>query len=179
MPRLEPILDLLHRSHRELLRSADAVPADHWRTPPREGAWCAGEIVAHLIMVERTVTSAADRITRHDPLRVPLFRRWRLPLALAEARLIRRKTPIPLDPDLVGNKEEMFAGFRAARERTLAFIDETRSRDLSAYRWNHAFLGCLDAYDWLELLGRHELRHCKQIQEITVALPKVVATLEK
>jgi hypothetical protein len=179
MPNLNPILSLLHSSHRDLLRSADAIPSDLWRTPSRESAWSAAEIVAHLIMVERTVTSAADRITRHQPLPCPLLKRWHLPLTLVEARVIRRKTPIPLDPALVRHKEEMLADFRAARERTLAFIDETRSRDLSAYRWKHAFLGSLNTYDWLELLARHELRHCKQIAELTSALPKLIATLEK
>ncbi len=176
---LDPILSLLHCSHRELLRSADTVPLDHWRTRPREAAWSAAEVVAHLTMVERSVTSAADRITRHQPIPVPFSKRWHLPLALVEARVVRRKTPIPLDPALVRHKEEMLADFRVARERTLAFVEETRSRDLSAYRWRHAFLGSLNTYNWLELLGRHELRHCKQIREITLALPKAIATLEK
>lgn len=179
MPSLDPILSLLHRSHRVLLRAADAISPDFWQTPPRESAWSAAEIIAHLTMVERTVTSAADRLTRHDPLPCLLFERWHVPLALVEARLVRRKTPIPLDITFVRPKEEMLAAFRAARERTLVFLNVTRARDLSAYRWKHAFLGSLNTYEWFELLGRHELRHTKQIRELALVLPKAVATLEK
>ncbi len=46
-----------------------------------------------------------------------------------------------MDHGLIGTKEEMLAELRAARERTLAFLDETKDRDLSVYRWPHTFFG--------------------------------------
>ena len=109
----------------------------------------------------------------------PLLKRLHLPLALVESRLVRRKTPIPLDPQLVREKEAMFAELRDVRERSLAFLDETQNRDLSAYCWPHAFIGTLNLYEWFQMIASHELRHTKQMQEIAANLPKVVASVQK
>ena len=49
-----------------MLGTADEVPADQWRTRPKRGGWSAAEIIAHLIMVERSVVGSADRIVQHD-----------------------------------------------------------------------------------------------------------------
>jgi hypothetical protein len=100
-------------------------------------------------------------------------------MVVVESRLIRRKTPIPLDTQIVREKEEMLAELRQVRERTLAFIGETRERDLSKYLMPHAFLGMLNTYEWLQMIASHEVRHTKQMKEITAALPKAVAILQK
>jgi uncharacterized damage-inducible protein DinB len=62
MPKIKPIFDHLARAQVKLLRAADSVPAEYWKTRPSEDAWSAGELVAHLIMVERTIVSHADHI---------------------------------------------------------------------------------------------------------------------
>jgi DinB superfamily len=164
--RLGPILDKLARAQSRLLRTADSVSPDQWQTRPTRGGWSAAEVIAHLIMVERAVLGSADRVMQDAPRHFPLLKRFHLPLALVEARLIRRKTPIPLNPELVREKETMLAELRDVRERTLAFVDETKGRDLSKYRWRHVFLGTLNIYDWLQMVACHELRHEKQMREI-------------
>jgi hypothetical protein len=75
---------------------------------------------------------------------------------------------------LLNAKEEMLGELRAARERTLAFLEETSKRDLSAYCWPHPFLGMLNGYEWFEMIARHEIRHTKQMREIAAGLPKAV-----
>ncbi len=179
MRSLEPILGKLARAQRELLRAADAVPAEHWKTGPGDGRWSAGELVGHLITVERTIISGADKALQKPPKPVPFLKRFHIPMALVESRLIRRKTPIPLDAQIVRGKEEMLGELREVRERTLAFIEETKERDLSKYRRPHPFLGSLNTYEWFEMIASHEIRHTKQMREIAAALPKVVANLEK
>jgi hypothetical protein len=179
MRKLETILPLLGLAHANLLRAADAIGPGHWATAPSEAAWSAAEVIAHLIQVERTIVGAADRVSQKPAKPIPLHRRWRLPLALVEFRVLKRKTPIPVDPALLGEKEEMLAKFREVRERTLAFLDEVKSRDLSSYRWPHPFLGSLNLYEWFEMLARHEIRHTKQLRGIAVDLPKAIAVLEK
>jgi hypothetical protein len=179
MPPIEPIVGKLARAQAGLLRAADAIGADQWKTSPGDGMWCAGEIVAHLIMVERTIIGKADRITQKPARPTPLLKRLHLPLALVEARVVRRKTPIPLDPELVREKEVMLGGLRDVRERTLAFLEETRNRDLRSYCWPHPFIGTLNFYEWFQMIASHELRHTKQMQEIAAALPKAVGSLQK
>jgi hypothetical protein len=171
---LESTLGKLARAQTDFCRAADAVSPEQWNTSAGPGEWSAGELVAHLVMVELAVVGGADRITQKSPKHIPVLKRLHLPLWLVESRLIRRKTPIPLDHGLIGNKEEMLAELRAARERTLAFIDETKDRDLSVYCWQHAFLGMLNVYEWFEMIAAHEVRHTKQMKEIAGRLPKAV-----
>src|SRR3984885_14765605 len=164
--RLDRLLEKLAHAQSRLLHTAASVRADQWQTRPGSGGWSAAELVAHLIMVERAILGSADRVMQDAPRYFPLLKRFHLPLALVEARLIRRKTPIPLDPELVREKETMLAELRDVRERTLAFVDETKGRDLSKYRWRHAFLGTMNTYQWLQLVACHEIRHEKQLREI-------------
>jgi hypothetical protein len=179
VPPIEPIVRKLDRAEAGLLRAADAIRADQWTSCPGNGAWCAGEVVGHLIMVERTILGKADRITQKPVKLTPVWKRFHLPLALVEARLIRLKTPIPLDPQLIREKEEMLGELQDVRGRTLAFLEETKNRDLSLYCWRHPFLGTLNLYEWLQMIACHELRHSKQMQEIAATLPKAVEALRK
>ena len=171
---LEPILIKLAVAQSAFFRAADTVPSSHWKTKPQVEAWCASEVVAHLVTVERAVVGGADRISQKTPRHIPYLKRMHLPFWLVEKRIIRRKTPIPLDTSLLGDKEGMLAELRGVRERTLAFLEETKGRDLSAYRWRHAFLGMLNIYEWFEMIAAHEQRHTKQMKEIAAHLPKVV-----
>ncbi len=172
MPSPDPLLETLNASRTELLHTADSVAPGRWLARPAAKAWSTAEVIAHLTMVERTVTDAADRVLLHSPKPLHLFRRLHWPLWIVTRRILRRKSPIPLDPALLGTKENMLAELRAARERTLAFLTGTRDRDLSAYSWPHPFLGNLNFYDWFRFLAHHEVRHTKQILEIVDTLRK-------
>ena len=172
MTRLAPILEKLAHAQSLLLHTADSIPADRWQKNPDRGGWSAAELTAHLIMVERAVLGSADRVLQDPPRQFPFFKNFHLPLALVEARVIRRKTPIPLDPELVREKETMLAELREVRERTFAFMDETKGRDLSRYSWRHPFLGTLNMYEWFQLVACHEIRHEKQMREIAAGYRK-------
>jgi hypothetical protein len=130
-------------------------------------------------MVERAILTGTDRLMQEPPKRRPFFKRLHIPMAVVEARLIPLKTPIPLDPALVGQKEEMLAQLREVRGRTLAFVEETRGRDLTKFHMPHPFLGTLNTYEWFQLIASHEVRHTKQMKEICAALQKSVASLQK
>jgi hypothetical protein len=179
VPSIDPIVEKLARAQTTFFRAADTIPPEQWSSKPRAEEWSAAELVAHLVMVERAVVGGADRIIQKTPKEIPFRKRFHLPVWLVESRLIRRKTPIPLDHGLLGHKEEMLAELRAARERTLSFLEETQQRDLSVYRWEHAFLGMLNVYEWFEMIASHELRHTKQIKEIAARLPKAVENTHK
>lgn len=179
MPSLESILDNLGRAQTGLLRAADAIPAEQWSVRPGDGRWSAGELVAHLVIIERSIIAAADKMVQQPPRHVPFWKRWHVPMALVESRWVRRRTPVPLGGEFVGSKEDLLAELRDVRERTLSFIEETRTRDLGRYRRSHAFLGSLTLYDWFKMIASHEVRHVKQMKEIARNLPKVVASSQK
>ncbi len=179
MPSLATIIENLARAQSELLRAADAVPADQWKTRPAVGRWSAGELIGHLSAIERAILGRADKLLQKPPKSVPFYKRFHVPMMIVEARVIRRKAPIALEPQMVCEKEEMLAELREVRKRTLAFIDETRGLDLSKYNMPHPFLGNLNAYDWLQFIASHEIRHMKQMREIGGSLPKTVTSLHK
>jgi hypothetical protein len=58
----------------------------------------------------------------------------------------------------------------------LAFLEETKGRDLVAYYWPHPFLGRLNFYEWFVMVASHEIRHTGQMAEISKNLPNRVAT---
>jgi DinB superfamily len=177
--KIEPIVRKMDRAQKSLLGAAHVIPAGHWKTCPREGSWSAAEVIAHVIMVERAVLGAMMRILQKEPKHVPLLKRFRLPMILGEVRFVRLKTPIPVDGQMVREKEEMLAELGETRGRTLKLMEETSGRDLSVYRWRHPFLGYLNAYGWFELLASHQIRHEKQLREIAARLRKAIANSQK
>lgn len=171
--RVQSLTAHLAKSRVGLLTAADTVSLESWKTAPSEGRWSSAELIAHLTQVERSVIAQADRILQHPPKRVPALKRFHLPMALVESRLVRRKAPMPITPELLRDKEQMLADLRAVRERTQAFLEETSNRDLSEYYWPHPALGMLNIYGWIRFLASHEIRHTKQMREISGSLRKV------
>jgi uncharacterized damage-inducible protein DinB len=174
MPNLQSAVQKLNRAQQGLLAAADSVSAAQWNTPPDADSWSAAHLIAHLCQVERSVLGYADRVIRKRPLHIPYLQRFHVPFLLVEKRLIRRNSPIPIDPELLHGKEAMLAELRSVRGRTLVFLDETQGRDLSVYYWPHPFLGKLNFYNWFTFIAVHQIRHTKQMVEIAKNLPKRV-----
>jgi len=139
----------------------------NWARRPQQGGWSVGEVLAHLMQVERAVCDAARKTLAKPPQ--PLQRKLlRVPIAVIQFRGIKRESPIPLDAALVQGKAEMLAKFAARRGETLTFLRETLAggRDLAGYHWRHPFFGTLTFAEWCRVLAYHETRHTKQIREI-------------
>jgi hypothetical protein len=174
MPDLQSTVEKLNGAQQGLLAAADSVAATDWKTPPNANCWSAAHVIAHLCQVERSVLGYADRVIRKVPFHVPYLQRFHVPFVVVEKRLIRRKSPIPIDAELLASKEIMLAELRGVRERTLSFLEETHGRDLSVYYWPHPFLGKLNFYNWFTFIAVHQVRHTKQMVEIAKNLPKRV-----
>lgn len=175
MPSLQSIAENLARAEKQFLAAANAVPANQWKARPAEGRWSAGELVCHLIQVERAILKNAANVLQRPPQPRPLSKRFHFPMALVESRLIPRKTPIPLDPELVREKDEMLSQLREVRQQTRAFLEqETQGKDLRKYHMPHPFLGTFNLYQWFQVIASHQVRHSKQMREIAAALPKTV-----
>ena len=172
MASLEAIREKLIAAQTSFCRAADAIPAEVWERQPRPQEWSAGELVGHLVVVERGIIGRADGITQKTPRPIPFRNRLHLPLWFVEARVVRRKSPVLQDPSLMGPKEAMLGALRGARERTFAFLAETEKRDLSVYCWQHPFLGMLNTYEWMEMIAAHQNRHTKQMKEIEKKLSR-------
>jgi hypothetical protein len=176
---MAPILGHLDKARAALLATAGSVPPDRWRQAPRAGAWSAGEVIAHLIMVERRIVESAEKIVNGPPTVEPLWKQIHLPLRVGEWRGFRVRSPIPLDASLVADKETALEKLHSLRQETLRFVEKNRSRDLHNYRFRHPFFGSLNLYDWLRSIAYHETRHAKQLQEIVLLAAEAVKRLSK
>lgn len=172
MTSLDAIREKLKRAQTEFCRAADGIYPENWETHLGREEWSAAEIVAHLMVVERGVIGKADSVTQKEPLPIPLRKRLHLPLWLVEMCVLRRKSPVPLDTSLIGQKEAMLGELRCIRERTFSFLSETEGRNLNAYYWRHPFLGMLSAPEWMQMIASHQIRHTKQMQEIREKLSR-------
>ncbi|MGH9779583.1 MAG: DinB family protein [Candidatus Acidiferrales bacterium] len=166
VPDVNTILERLNRTRGDLLAVVEPIPPDRWRKQPPAGGWSAAEVIAHLIMVEQAILDGAGRGLAKDPRPVPLWRRIHIPPILAEWRFPKVRTPIPLDPALLEEKQPMLDRFAAQRRLTLAFIEANRDRDLSRWRHTHPFFGSLNLYTWFKTIYHHEIRHTKQLRQI-------------
>jgi DinB superfamily len=171
---LDTLVACLTKAQSEFLRAADLIPATSWRRRPEEGRWSAAELVQHLVAVEKGVLEKADRVSQKTPRKVAFFKRFHLPMVLVEWRFVRLKSPIAVNSETLLGKEDMLAELRHTRERSLAFLEETKERELGVYLWRHPALGMLDTYGWLRFLAAHQNRHAKQMREITTALRKPI-----
>ncbi len=166
MKDLAPIVRHLQTSRAELLAAAEEISDLSWRESPAPDSWSAAEVIAHLAMVEERTIFGMKRLLRTTPQPVSLRKRFHWPLAIATWRGRKVRTPIPLDPERVRDKQKSFADLAATREATLQFIESTRGNDVSAYHFEHPFLGNLNMCEWFRTIGYHELRHAKQIREL-------------
>lgn len=179
MSQLSSTIEKLYRAQKEFLRAATDIPEELWTKSPKPGAWSGAEVVAHVMGVETTVVDGAERILRKDPKRIPLLKRFSLPPAMIERRTIRIKSPIPVNPSLLAERQVMLMQLVEVRARTLRLMEQTKTRNLRVYRWKHPVLGMLHAYGWFSFLASHQIRHAKQLAEIAGALRKAVADLQK
>ena len=170
MSDMDAIVAKLNRSRAGLLSAVERVPVERWQKRPGNGAWSAAEVVAHLTMVETAVVSGVTKWVRTEPKPVPVWKRLHIPPALGVLRLVKVKSPIPLDTRLVGEKDAMLERYRTVREQTLAFVEANRERDLRRWRRPHPFMGSFNGNTWLKFIGYHEARHTKQIREIVKSL---------
>ena len=172
MKNLAPIIDILQVTRDRFVAIANQVPADLWRESPGADTWSPAEVVAHVTMTEQFVIARSKKALQEPLKPVPLLRRFHRPLSLVTWRGRKVKSPIPLDSSLIAERPDALSRLAAAREGTLAFIESTRGRDLSAYRFPHPFLGSLNIYDWVRTIAYHELRHAKQIREVVETFPQ-------
>ena len=115
MTSLQPIREKLARAQATFFRAADNIPLEKWGDCPGVNEWSAAQLVAHLEVVERGVVTNVDRLTQKAPIPVSFPRRMHLPLWLVEARVIRRKSPVPLDESLLGQKRGYAGGVAGGR----------------------------------------------------------------
>jgi DinB superfamily len=163
---LAPITKLLENSRVQLLTEANRIPDARWLESPAQDVWSPGEVIAHVGMIEESIMAGCRKVSQAAPRAVPALKKIHLPLALATWRRKKLRSPIPVKPERVHDRQQAYAVLSATRRDSIAFMESLRDRDLGAYRFPHPFFGSLNLYDWYRFIGYHELRHAKQLREL-------------
>jgi hypothetical protein len=163
MKNLAPIQKFLAASRAQFLATANRIPEARWLESPAENVWSAGEITAHVEIIEESILWGCKKVTQSAPRPISALKKIHLPLALATWRRKKIRSPIPLKQERVHDRERSYASLEETRQASLAFMESLRDRDLHAHRFPHPIFGSLNVYEWYRFIGYHELRHRKQL----------------
>ena len=170
MTDVEPIRSKLEKSHAGLLDAAAQIPVRQWQQRPGPGRWSGAEVLSHLTTVERRIQDGAETELAREPASVPFWQRLHIPPKLSEYRLIKVKTPLPLDTSVLDERKAMLEKCGAIRTRTFEILEANAKLDLRRWRWPHPFFGSINGRGWFVAIACHEVRHSKQLREIARAL---------
>lgn len=130
MEKLAKIFDHLRKSESFYLSAAAMVRDERWLEAPARGAWSAGEISAHVVMIEERILGRTAKTLEKPPISQPFWKRFHLPVSLGASRRRRVLSPVPLDPAMVIEKHASLARVSAARIATLAFMESIEGKKL-------------------------------------------------
>jgi hypothetical protein len=175
-PRLAELLEYVDAETEALRAAYEAVPAERRATRPAPDRWSPAEVIHHLAIVERRVTSRLAQLIEQARALAPETDTAPLTPAVRMARLSDRTrrfvTSEAGEPrDTVSSRvweefEEVRRGFRRV-------IAEGDGLALGAVSAPHPALGIFSAYEWIAFAGAHAARHADQIREMTPALRRL------
>lgn len=137
-----------------------------------ENGWSAAEIVEHLATVEYGVIRLASKLLSEAETAGAAASDGTLdpPVSFVEqAQSIKDKklqAPERVHPKGARNIEESFARLDENRRALNDLRPRIEAADVSAPKFPHPFFGDLNLYQWLAMVGMHEARHLRQIEQI-------------
>jgi DinB superfamily len=158
----EPLL-CLTRSRARVLEIVAGVSEEQSRFRLAENSWSILECAEHIAVAERGMFMALERRTPNTA--APDFTKDALIKAVGTDRTRKFSAPERARPSgRFANVRDAVAGFCSARDRTIAFLEQT-DEDLRKCVAVH-LLGTFDAYQYLLIMAAHAERHALQIEEI-------------
>lgn len=172
-PRLQELVDALGSARSRLLESVAGLGQAQLDAVPPDGQWSIGEILHHLLLIERSVARLlARQLERAEKSGDPSGpdRRQDSVLGGLDRFDIERSTekvvtPSGFVPSRGLSRQELLDGLADSRSALLAEVARAGAHDLSRLTFPHPVLGRLDMYQWLLYCSQHELRHLHQIEK--------------
>lgn len=172
----EFVLQLLDATQARVLKLLDGLSAEQLLYRPQPDCWSVAENVEHLIVTERRVVGAVEKL-----LLGPADIQTRC--SLTDEQVLKKvgtainkvQAPQYALPTLRWPPETLGPEFATTRASTRDFASATTA-DLRRYFMRHFLFGDLDGYQWLLLIGAHSQRHSTQAQAVrdSPSFPKAV-----
>lgn len=162
----ELVLQLLDATQARVLKLLNGLSAEQLLYRPQPGCWSVAENVEHLIVTERRVVGAVEKL-----LLGPADIQTRCSLTDDEvlrkvgAAVNKVQAPPYALPTLRWPAEALGREFATTRASTRDFASATTA-DLRRYFMRHFLFGDLDGYQWLLLIGAHSQRHSAQAEAV-------------
>jgi hypothetical protein len=168
----EQVLACLEASRAALLAVAGERDQDALDAQSGDGAWSAGQVMHHIVLVEGAVQAVLSRLADRAPEGPPQAG-GQAPVALpAEIRdAITSRPAFPgTEPTTGLPAARLLRELAESRSRTREIAGRAALRDMSHGRFPHPFLGRMDFYQWVLFLAEHETGHVEQVRKILAGL---------
>ena len=170
--RLSEAIDYIEGKRADLLQSFAEVPRDRLSARPSASEWSAAEVIDHLRIVESGIARLlAKRIAqaKEAGLRPEESNETILNSLDHVGEFLdtgRIEAPVAVKPGEKVDVDAAIAGLSASRQSLLAAAATGDGLALGDIKHTHPIIGELDLYQWLIFVGRHEVRHTRQIRRI-------------
>jgi len=150
----------------ELLESVSYLSDEKLNTKPEEATWSIMQNLEHLYLMEKVVVQRMAKELEYNPEPTS-----EVPISMLLNRSKKLEAPDFLKPsnEFISLKE-MKKKLDESREALIQFVTHTSEEDLANKAMTHRLFGTLSLKQWVELIGYHEQRHLKQIEEVKEAL---------
>ena len=177
LPKLRHKLDALESGRYLCLDALATFDPVALNRPPAPGKWSAGQIMAHLILVEQASLQYLTKKLPHTTAEsVPqanwrsTWRLWKLCLGLRLVRGIKAPPVVAAVPDEVSmaTQQQAWVQTRSALEQLLAALPEPL---LTAALYRHPLAGQISLLQMLDFLRFHQAHHLRQIRRLSQQRP--------
>ena len=158
--------DKIRENTKQLIAS---LTAEQTAVLPEGEKWTVAEIVEHIAIVQDGMTKiSAKLLTQAQAAGKTSDGAARLSenfaAKAAEAQTLKFEAPDRVRPTGNQSVEESLKKMDAARDELEKLRPLFESVECSDYKFPHPFMGDLTAHEWLALVGGHEARHLRQIE---------------
>jgi hypothetical protein len=158
----------LKKTRDAFLAATDGLSEAQWNFKAAPTRWSVAECAEHIAAAEDALMGLIQGQVMTAPARTEpanLKETDDLVVTVIADRSAKRQAPEPLVPTKrFGNGPASVAHFKESREKTLAFLANTK--DLRDHAMDSPLGKKLDAYQWLLFISAHSERHTKQINEV-------------
>lgn len=168
---VDEIYESLEKTRGKLFSTLESVTDEQTSARENGAGWSISEIAEHVALVEegglrisQKLLSAAEQIgvPANDALNIPPDFTGKL-MSISDRKL---EAPERIYPQGNQTLEESLAALKARRSELTDLRDRLQAVDASQPTFPHPFLGEMNVYQWMIMLGLHEQRHLAQINRI-------------
>jgi hypothetical protein len=163
----------LHATRKQFLDAVAGLTSAQWHYRTAPGVWTLAEIAEPLAVTEDWIFDNVTKKILATPAEPGNGARTRgrdeQVLKIIADRSSKRQAPAGIAPaQRFATPQAAVEHFRAARDRTIAYLRTTRD-DLRAHTSEHRAAGLIDAYQSFLVAAAHTTRHLEQMAEVKAA----------